>query len=141
MAGMHPFPIIQYFVVILAALAMEIFILGVMGLDGFFYLILLGLITIIILALIALAATFKTVIISEEGVTWEKGVFSRETTFVPYQEISDFKYSQPLLERAFGVGTLFINTAGSPSTEIVVRSLKKNDITLIMKEMKEKVKR
>ena len=140
MAGMHPLPIIQQSFVILAALIIEIFIFATMGLDGYIYLILLGLVTIILVSLIAFAATFKTITVSEKGVTWDEGILNRQSTFVPYEEISDVKYTQLFLERLFGVGTLFVNTAGGPSTEVVVQSLKKTDITTIMKEIKDKVK-
>jgi len=141
MAGMHPLPIVKQFAVIILALVFEIILFATMGFDGFFYLLLLGFITILIIALIAFAATFTSVQISSEGITCEKGILNRDTTFVPYAEISNVRFNQMFPERIFGVGTLFIDTAGSPVVEVIVHSMRKSDITLIMKEIKDKVKK
>jgi len=141
MAGMHPLPIVKQFVVILLAFVLEIILFALMGVNGFFYLILLGFITILIVAMIAFAATFTSVKLSPEGITCAKGILNRDTTFIPYEEISDVKYTQMFPERIFGVGTLFINTAGSPTVEVIVHSMRKSDITIIMKEIKGRVKK
>jgi uncharacterized membrane protein YdbT with pleckstrin-like domain len=66
----------------------------------------------------------ETFYITETGVGREFRFVSTARTFAEYIKIQDVSVFQNIIDRIFGIGTVSINTAGSPYAEIVFRGVK-----------------
>lgn len=62
--------------------------------------------------------------ITNDRVFFEKCFISNNSTSIKFSNVSDVRFEQRLVERIFGVGDIYINTAGSSSVEMVIRDVK-----------------
>ncbi len=99
---------------------------------------LLWLIAILYVALIYAAAKFEVITLSETSVTHTKGVLSRRNVVLPYVKVTEATYSQTLMQRIFGVGTLHLDSAGGSMVAINVANIKKRDIDMIIADVNKK---
>lgn len=99
----------------------------------FFPLVLpIGLITIIVTELIRRAYKFY---ITNQRLIYEFDFLSREIYSTTYKKIQDIYFTQGLIERLAKIGTIYINTAGTHSMEIIFFGIKN---PLIIKSIIEK---
>ena len=61
--------------------------------------------------------------ISPDRVLLRQGLFSKRERTVPMSKITDVSLQQNFFSGMFGLGNLFIQTAGSADAEIVVKNL------------------
>lgn len=59
----------------------------------------------------------------KDGIAREYRLLSTSRTFAEYDAIQDLDMNQGLLERAFGIGTLHINTSGGHGKEIIFKGV------------------
>jgi uncharacterized membrane protein YdbT with pleckstrin-like domain len=98
----------------------------------------IGLFIVLLTEIIRRAESF---LILETGVSREFKFVSTVKTFAEYEKIQDIKVSQNLVDRIFGIGNVFINTAGSPSAEIIFRGIKNPyEVDKIIQEKLEQIK-
>lgn len=61
--------------------------------------------------------------ISPDRVLLRQGLFSKRERSIPTSKITDVSLQQNFFSGMFGIGTLYIQTAGSGDAEIVVKGL------------------
>ncbi len=66
---------------------------------------------------------FTSYQITEGRVSMWKGLIWRRAMHIPIQRITDMSVSRRLLPRMLGVGTVFLNSAGSDITEMTLRDV------------------
>ena len=62
--------------------------------------------------------------ITDKRVIHQFTFLSRRTSVVLYDKIQDIHFTQGIIERIFGLGKVYINTAGTHLVEIVFRGVK-----------------
>ena len=82
---------------------------------------LLGVAMLVISELLRRGMTFT---VGEKGVEKSFNFISTGQTFIEYLKIQDLKVSQGVIERIFGLGTIYVNSAGSPEAEILFQGIK-----------------
>jgi uncharacterized membrane protein YdbT with pleckstrin-like domain len=82
------------------------------------------LVGILVIGISELLRRAETFYITETGVSREFRFVSTARTFAEYIKIQDINVFQNIIDRIFGIGTVSINTAGSPHAEIVFRGVK-----------------
>jgi putative membrane protein len=87
-----------------------------------------------------LSTRFITLDVKEDEVVYIIGVLSVRRKHIPYAKITDVSMQQSFIERIFGLGTLEIDTAGGPGTEIMMPSMPLNTLQRVMDEIKEEAK-
>ncbi len=92
----------------------------------------------VLLCLMAYASTrFTTLEVTEDEIIHVIGVMSVRRKHIPYSKITDVSMRQSFIERIFSLGTLEIDTAGGPGTEIMIPSMPLNTLHRVMDEIKE----
>lgn len=66
----------------------------------------------------------ETLTLGGKGVEKSLRFISTGQIFIEYLKIQDLKVSQGVIERLFGLGTIYVNSAGSPEAEILFRGIK-----------------
>lgn len=109
----HPLSYLGYY-------ALSVLVFGLGFVYNYWY-PLMGVVMFVLSELLRRAETFT---IGEKGV--EKGLrfVSTGQIFIEYLKIQDLKVSQGVIERIFGLGTIYVNSAGSPEAEILFRGIK-----------------
>jgi uncharacterized membrane protein YdbT with pleckstrin-like domain len=64
-----------------------------------------------------------TYTITDRRIVKESGIFGKHTASTIYARVTDVNSSQSFMQRMLGIGNLYINTAGSPGPEIVLRGI------------------
>jgi uncharacterized membrane protein YdbT with pleckstrin-like domain len=60
---------------------------------------------------------------TDRKVIKETGVLDKDSITVPYNHVREVDVDEDMEERVFGVGDLYVNTAGSDTTELVLNGL------------------
>ena len=66
----------------------------------------------------------ETLTVGEKGVEKSLRFISTGQIFIEYLKIQDLGVSQGVVGRMFGLGTIYVNSAGSPQAEIIFRGIK-----------------
>ncbi|MBI5222974.1 PH domain-containing protein [Candidatus Micrarchaeota archaeon] len=78
---------------------------------------------------------FESVILEEGGLRYKRGLLTQKEYFLPYNKITETRYSQNIVQRIFGSGRLVIDTPGGSDNPIDITEVSKADaqelITLI----------
>ena len=99
------------------------FIGGIIAIGGLFLdrqYFLIGLVIILFSELLRRAYTYY---ITENGVEYKFSFVSKNIILVKYNKIQDLIVDQGLWDRILNIGTIKINTAGSPDIEIRLRGV------------------
>ena len=65
----------------------------------------------------------KSLTVTNRQVIWKKGLIGSEERSVPLQQVQDVSVSYTALGQLLGYGTIRIETAGAPETEIVAERM------------------
>jgi len=87
---------------------------------------------LIVCALAFVSARFITLEIREKDLLFRRGVLNVRTVLVPYSKVTDTRYTQSLLERVMGVGTLEVETASESGVAIRMPAVRYEDVKGIM---------
>lgn len=74
-------------------------------------------------AMVELVRRADRLVIYEDGVAREFKLLSTKRVFAEFDSIQDLEVTQTFVERALGIGTIHINTAGSHGQEIVFKGI------------------
>ncbi|MEW6748522.1 MAG: PH domain-containing protein [Candidatus Micrarchaeota archaeon] len=85
-----------------------------------------------------IAARFHTLTISDTSISYHTGVISTRNIVLPYAKITEASYTQGLIQRLFGVGTLNLDTAGGSAVAIHITDIKRSDIEDVLTEVRTK---
>lgn len=82
-----------------------------------------------------------TYLITDRRLMREVGIMGKATSSTIYQKITDIRSSQSFMQRMFGIGDLYINTAGGEGPEFVMHGIGgmaavKNEIERVWSEKK-----
>ncbi len=71
---------------------------------------------------------FKTVTLGDASLTYKSGALATQQFILPYSKITEANYSQGIVERIFGVGTLSVDTPGGTDQPIRLGMVRISDI-------------
>lgn len=94
------------------------------------------------IALIALAhflVRFDTLKIDESSLSHTVGILSTKRVVLPFNQITESKYKQSILQRVLGLGDLHVDSAGGSAIAIDVKNLRWQDLERILSEMGSRV--
>lgn len=84
-------------------------------------------------ALVAFLRTrFETVTLDDRTISHTTGILTTRKTIVPYDKVTEAKYSQSIMQRLFGVGSLRVDSAGGDGIAISVEGVRKPDLERII---------
>jgi uncharacterized membrane protein YdbT with pleckstrin-like domain len=82
-----------------------------------------------------LRAKFHTITLDENTLTYNSGILSLRRIVLPFSRITEASYTQDLVQRIFGVGTLNVDTAGGSDVAIHVHDIKYKDLKMILDDI------
>lgn len=112
----HPFPLASMIKIAILIVILCVVLIAVRDYAGSLFLPLLALLVIIgVLKILysLLMANGITLSLDDTAVTYSVGLFSRKEYLIPYSKITESSFSQGILERILGQGTLNIVTPGA----------------------------
>ncbi|HID72642.1 TPA: hypothetical protein EYP38_01760 [Candidatus Micrarchaeota archaeon] len=139
----HPNPIARIVMLAIFGVVMTFIIASLFAGAKFFT----GVITILwgILGILAayafLVTRFITLQVSDREVIYKRGAFAMQRVHIPFRKITGIFMHQTLMERIFGLGTLEVDTAGGPFSEIAMRDMPYDALKRIVKEIKGETER
>jgi uncharacterized membrane protein YdbT with pleckstrin-like domain len=111
----HPTPVVKVAKALLLAILLTLVLYALVGYGGDFFLDALAVIWgLAILACLSafVSVTFTTLEIGDDDLVFKRGVLAVKTVLVPYDKVTNTRYTQSLVDRLFGVGRLDVETAG-----------------------------
>lgn len=101
-------------------------------------LISIWLVGLVFMLIAYLASRFQTLTLDENSMLFQSGILATRRIMLPYAKITETSYIQGLVQRAFGVGTLNIDTAGGMNMAIHMPDVKHDDLKKILGEIRAK---
>ncbi|MEW6722524.1 MAG: PH domain-containing protein [Candidatus Micrarchaeota archaeon] len=123
----NPHPIVAVVKIFLMAALLSVLLFLAQDYLGDIFLnvlLLIWLIAIFYIFVAFIAARFHMVSIDENGITYNSGILSIRRIIIPYSRITEASYTQGLVQRLFGVGTLNVDSAGGSNMAIHVNDIK-----------------
>jgi uncharacterized membrane protein YdbT with pleckstrin-like domain len=126
----HPFPIISMAKAALLAviLSAALFLVRSFFQQYIYAIALVWALAILYSAAISVLCGFKTITLDDNSITYKSGMLSTKQFILPYSKITEANYSQGLLERILGIGTLSVDTPGGTDTPIRLGGVRYSDI-------------
>lgn len=97
-----------------------------------------GILSLIFLVLVFLRSRFETVTLEDKAISHTVGLLSTKKVVVPYSHITETKYSQSIMHRILGVGSLRVDSAGGSDVAINVEEVRKKDLDSILAAISDK---
>lgn len=98
----------------------------------------LWLVAFIFVSISLIAARFHTLSLEENSIIYNSGILSLRRIVLPYAKITEASYTQSLIQRIFGVGSLNIDTAGGNNVAIHVHDIRYGHLKRILEEINSK---
>jgi|GEM_PF-3582580 len=139
----HPNPIGQIATGVLIGALISIVLFYFFSGAGFFITTLMflwGIITILS-AYAFLVTRFITLEVSERELIYKRGIFSLDRIHVPFRKITGLFMRQTLIERIFSLGTLEIDTAGGPFSEVAINSMPYEALKKIVRKIESETRK
>jgi uncharacterized membrane protein YdbT with pleckstrin-like domain len=137
----HPSPVVAAVKIVIYVVAFTALLALVQNLIRGIFLQLLLFVWLAGFALLLLAfirARFQTITLDDNTITYTGGVLATKKSVLPYARITETSYTQGLLERLLGVGTVSIDNAGGPGVAIRMYNVRYSDIKLLLQEINAK---
>ena len=131
----HPHPIVAAVKIFLMDVILHVLFFAVRNYIERIFITLLLAIWLIGLAFVLVAflrAKFHTIVMDDNTLTYNSGILSLRRIVLPYTRITEASYTQDLVQRIFGVGTLNVDTAGGSDIAIHVHDIRYNDLKMIL---------
>ncbi len=122
----HPSPIIDIVSSLIGGLVLSVVVFFLRQYISTYFSLALGAIWgIMILKIIwsIISVRFQTIVLAKRGVEYVQGVISQHRVILPYDQITEAKYTQSIMERIFNIGSLYLDTAGGSKMAIHVHNL------------------
>jgi membrane protein YdbS with pleckstrin-like domain len=94
--------------------------------------------SIVMILLAFIRSRFETVSLDDKTISHTAGILSTKKVIVPYTKVTEAKYSQGILHRVFGVGSLRVDSAGGTEVAINVEEIRTSDLESIITAINEK---
>lgn len=137
----HPCPIISVakFVVIALLVTILLFLIK-KSVEQFFFTFLLGMwAAALFFSLVSYVySRVRSVVLEDKAIVYSSGLIAVKKTILHYPKITEVNYSQGLMQRIFGIGTLNLDTAGGNNIAITVSDLNISDLKKIVHDINEK---
>jgi uncharacterized membrane protein YdbT with pleckstrin-like domain len=137
----HPHPVVAVTKVIIMTLLLSalVFVMRDM-LERILYPLIISvwLVGLVFVLVAFLASRFQTLTLDENSMLFQSGILATRRIMLPYAKITETSYVQGLVQRAFGVGTLNIDTAGGMNMAIHMPDVKHDDLKKILGEIRAK---
>ncbi len=101
-------------------------------------LMIIGLIVVIRIVFLFIMARFHVVTLDDNTISYHHGIIATKRIILPYPRITEASYTQGIIQRLFGVGTLRLDTAGGSIVAIKVDDIKKSDLEMILGDVNAK---
>jgi uncharacterized membrane protein YdbT with pleckstrin-like domain len=98
----------------------------------------LWLVAFVFVTISLIAARFHTLTLEENTIAYNSGILSLRRIVLPYAKITEASYTQSLIQRIFGVGSLNIDTAGGDSVAIRIHDIRYGHLKTILDEINAK---
>ncbi len=137
----HPHPIVGATKIFLMTVFLTVFVLLVRDLLERILLPLIAalwLIGIVFVLVAFIASRFQTLTLEENGMLYQSGVISTRRILLQYAKITETTYTQGIVQRIFGVGTLYVDTAGGSNVAIRMNDVRHSELKKILGEIKMK---
>lgn len=137
----HPHPVVGATKIFLMSVFLSIFIFLVRELLERIMvplLIAIWAVGLIFIAVAFIAARFQTLTLEENSMLYQSGIISTRRILLPYAKITETSFTQGLVQRLFGVGTLHVDTAGGSTIAIRMNDVRHEELQRILKEIKAK---
>lgn len=137
----HPYPIVGVTKSIIIAVFLGVLLFLLQDFLGMLTIpLLLAVVGISVLMIIMAfaAARFHVLTMGDNSISYKTGVLSTRNVVLPYPKITEAGFTQGLIQRLFGVGTLNLDTAGGSAVAIHISDIKRSDIDSVMVEVKTK---
>jgi len=137
----HPHPIVGATKIFLMTVFLTIFVLLVRDLLERILIPLIAALWFIglIFVLVAfIASRFQTLTLEENGMLYQSGIISTRRILLQYAKITETTYTQGIVQRIFGVGTLYVDTAGGSNVAIRMNDVRHSELKKILGEIKMK---
>jgi uncharacterized membrane protein YdbT with pleckstrin-like domain len=79
--------------------------------------------TIVTLGIYLFWWSATTLTVTNRSVTWRSGLFNKDERTIPMQQVQDVSVSRGFFGQLLGYGTIFIESAGGPETEIIATNI------------------
>ncbi|MFH0738175.1 MAG: PH domain-containing protein [Candidatus Micrarchaeota archaeon] len=137
----HPYPIVGATKSVLIGMLITAVLFIVRNLLGDYFLhaaIIVWFICLLFVTLSFAAVRFHTLTLDETSLSYHSGILSTRNIVLPYSRITEASYTQGLVQRVFGVGSMNLDTAGGAEMAVHVHDIKYSDIKDVMGEVKMK---
>jgi len=85
-----------------------------------------------------LMAKFHTITLEGQTIIYRSGILSLRKIVLPYAKITEASYTQGIVQRIFGVGTLRVDTAGGSQVAIYLADVRYSDLKKILDEINQR---
>lgn len=96
--------------------------------------------SMVMILLAFIRSRFETVSLDDKMISHTVGILSTKKVIVPYTKVTEAKYSQGIMHRIFGVGSLRVDSAGGTDVAINVDEVRKADLESILAAINEKTR-
>jgi uncharacterized membrane protein YdbT with pleckstrin-like domain len=137
----HPHPVVAVTKVIIMTLLLSALVFVMRDiLERILYPLIISvwLVGLVFVLIAFLASRFQTLTLDENSMLFQSGILATRRIMLPYAKITETSYVQGLVQRAFGVGTLNIDTAGGMNMAIHMPDVKHDDLKKILGEIRAK---
>ena len=138
----HPYPIVQVVKLFIFAVLFSllfIFLSGRFGDMEYAIVTVIWLLCIFLALRAFISAQFQTIMLEDATITYLSGVLSRDRVILPYAKITEATFRQSIIQRMFGVGTLFVDSAGGSTVAIYLEDIRSDELEKIVKAINKKV--
>ena len=88
--------------------------------------------------LIVIKTRERFIRLEENALVYGVGLLSMKEYIMPYNKITEANYTQSIIERIFGLGTLKVDSPGGTDTPVVLPYAAKSDVNRILEVIKTK---
>lgn len=137
----HPHPIVPAVKILFVEVVLSIILFAVREYVERIFLPLLLALWLIGFAFILIAflrARFHTLTLEENTLVYNSGILSLRRVVVPFSRITEASYTQDIVQRILGVGTLNVDSAGGSDVAIHVHDIRYKDLKLILNDINRK---
>ncbi|VVC04886.1 Bacterial PH domain protein [Candidatus Bilamarchaeum dharawalense] len=137
----RPTPIVQVVKFILIAIFVSLILLFLRDYIPTIFpplILALWLITLFYILVAYIRTKTRSIVLDEESITYTSGLFTVHKVILHYFKITEVTYTQDIVQRLFGIGTINMDTAGGNTIAIHVVDLRINDIKKTIQQINEK---
>jgi len=137
----NPYPVVRVIKIFISVVILSLLLYAVQGYIERIWTILLLAVWLLGIAsgmIAIISAKFHTITLDESSMVYQSGILSTRRVVIPYAKVTEASYTQDLIQRIFGIGTLNVDTAGGSNVAIHVLDIKHSHLILILEDIRRK---